>query len=364
MSCTAACGDLPGPQPVAVIACVLQLLAANEYAVVVIGVKAWHCICRQLTISNPLSNCQLVSPIVNQVFDNIICQSHLGEEHLEKRIGVALIELPFIGCKASIRILLFGIIIRQPLICCIVRGALANQIAVIYGSPINAANVLLAKRLTCITINVADRTANALAHNIAANAIYIGGAVSVLHCAAIVVAHNAANCIKAGHAACINVRITQFGYHAVKHLVNRALVVTNHAANVTCRSTIKPACYTACIIGSSQTAVIIANQTADILISAGNLAVIVNLIFIIGVICIASAFDGSAVAADKTAHVSFACNPCVFAVNEAAACDIAAVDTDQAAYIVNAHYNAVVLQSAFCDLPRADAKKAACVYTC
>ena len=360
-ACDATAGNLPGPQPAAVGADVLQLFALQQAAVVLISCKGiiFGINCSQLAAINPARDIKMICRIINPTFWQVICYRNLGQEHLQQRVSAFIIKLPgYILFIKSIAVQLLGI-----LAVFFQRSVFLDDIAV---AEIAAINVGVA--ICCIAINIAYLACIA-AHNVChiAIAFYRSSAISVAQLASSLITANdtadiadAADCTAIGISiiiklSAISISCACFGlgycYYAVEHLVQRAAVSTGNAANVAALSCIDHTGVIAC----RQRAAVITKQTADVfsckrcnstvccIIGAClNRTIVINLVFIIIVLIIATTGDNTMVDTNDATDICYTADITIYSVHQGGIADIRAkgIYTDNTA-------GAVFLRAAF-----------------
>ena len=355
----AAAGNLSGPQPAAVGADVLQSFALQQAVIVLISRKGivGRIICSQLAAINIAGDIKMVCRIVTPTFLQFICYRNLGQEHLQQRVSAFIVKLP--GCFLiikSIAVQLLGILAVFQ--CSII----INDIAV---SGSDAINVGVA--ICCIAINIAYLACIA-AYNIChiASACYRSSAVSVTQYAfSRVATHNAADIASAADCTAISISIiiklsaisiscACFGlgycYYAVEHLVQLAAVSTGNAADVAALSCLDHTGVIAC----RQRAAIIAKQTANVFFwnrcscnstvifiigACLNRTIVINLVFVIIVVIIATTGDNTIVDADDATDICYTADITIYSVHQGGFADSRAtvIYTDNTACTVFLH---------------------------
>ena len=344
-ACDATAGNLPGPQPAAVITDVLQLFALQQAAVVLISCKGiiFGINCSQLAAINPARDIKMICRIVNPTFLQVICYRNLGQEHLQQWVSAFIVKLPgYILFIKSIAVQLLGI-----LAVFFQRSVFLNDIAV----SDSAATVYVGAAICCIAINIAYLACIA-AHNVCyiAIACYRSSAISVGQLASSRITANdtadiasAADCTAIGISiiiklSAISISCACFGlgycYYAVEHLVQRAAVSTGNAANVAALSCID---YTG-VIACRQRAAVITKQTADVfsckrcnstvccIIGAClNRTIIVNLILIIIVLIIATTGDNTMVDTNDATDICYTADITIYSVHQGGIANIRAI---------------------------------------
>ena len=345
-ACDATAGNLPGPQPAAVITDILQSFALQQAVVVLISRKGivGRINCRKLAAINPAGDIKMVCRIVNPTFLQVICYRNLGQEHLQQWVSAFIIKLP--GCILiikSIAVQLLGI-----LAVFFQRSVFLDDIAV---ADIAAINVGAA--ICCIAINIAYLACIA-AHNVRylAIACYRSSAISVAQFAfSSITANDTADIASAADCTAISIGIiiklsaisiscACFGlgycYYAVEHLVQLAAVSTGNAANVTALLCLDHTGVIAC----RQRAAVIAKQTTDVfdvfsckrcnstvccIIGAClNRTIIVNLILIIIVLIIATTGDNTMVDTNDATDICYTADITIYSVHQGGVDDIRA----------------------------------------
>ena len=268
-ACDATAGNLPGPQPAAVITDVLQSFALQQAAVVLISLKSIvsRIICSKLAAINPAMDIKMICRIINPTLLQVRCYRNLGQEHLQQRVSAFIIKLPdFILIVKIIAVQLLGIV-------AVLQCSISiNDIAVSDSTMIN-----IGIPICCIAINIAYLACIA-AHNVRHTVIacYRSSAISVAQLASSrITANDTADIASAADCTAISIGIiiklsaisiscACFGlgycYYAVEHLVQRAAVSTGDTANVAALSCIDHTGVIAC----RQRAAVIAKQTADV----------------------------------------------------------------------------------------------------
>ena len=336
----ATAGNLSGPQPAAVGADVLQIFALQQAVIVLISRKGiiGRIICSKLAICNPAGDIKVVCRIINPIFLQIICYRNLGQENLQQRVSAVIVKLP--GCFLIIKIIAVQLLGILAVFCqCAI---FINDMTVA-----DSATVYVSADICCIAINIAY-VAFIAAYNVRhlAVACYLSSAVSVAQCASSsIAAHNAANIASAADCTAIGISILikllaisvsfagcglGYCYHAVEYLVQRAAVSTGNATNVAALS----CSYHAGVIASCQRAAVITKQTADVF--AGNwcnctalrivgaclnLAIVINLVFIIIVVGIATTGDNTMVDTNDTANICYTADITIYPVHQGGVAD-------------------------------------------
>ena len=341
-ACDATAGNLSGPQPAAVITGVLQFFALQQAVIVIISCKGimFGINCSKLAAINPARDIKMICRIINPTLLQVRCYRNLGQENLQQRISAFIIKLP--GCILiikSIAVQLLGIV--TVLQC----SVFLNDIAV---SDIAAINVGVA--ICCIAINIAYLACIA-AHNVChmASAFYRSSAISVAQRTCITANDtadiaSAADCTAIGISiiikpSAISISCACFGlgycYYAVEHLVQRAAVSTGDTANVAALSCIDHTGVIAC----RQRAAVIAKQTANvffwnrcscnstILFIIGaclNRTIVINLVFVIIVVIIATTGDNTMVNTNDATDICYTADITIYSVHQGGMADIRA----------------------------------------
>ena len=335
-ACVATAGNLSGPQPAAVGADVLQLFALQQAAVVIISCKGiiFGINCSQLAAINPTMDIKMIYRIVNPTFWHVICYRNLGQEHLQQWVSAFIVKLPGCIIIKSIAVQLLGII---AIFC--QRTVFLNDIAV---ADIAAINVGVA--ICCIAINIAYLACIA-AHNVCylAIACYRSSAISVAQLASNrITANDTADIASAADFPAISISIVRklsaisiscvcFGlsycYYAVEHLVQLAAVSTGDTANVAALSCLDYASVIAC----RQRAAVIAKQTANVFFwnrcscnstvifiigACLNRTIVINLVFVIIVVIIATTGDNTIVYADDATDIYYTADITIYSVHQ------------------------------------------------
>ena len=344
-ACDATAGNLPGPQPAAVITDVLQLFALQQAAVVLISCKGiiFGINCSQLAAINPARDIKMICRIVNPTFLQVICYRNLGQEHLQQWVSAFIVKLPgYILFIKSIAVQLLGIL-------AVLQCSISiNDIAVSDSAAIN-----VGVAICCIAINIAYLACIA-AHNVCyiAIACYRSSAISVAQFAfSSITANDTADIASAADCTAISIGIiiklsaisiscACFGlgycYYAVEHLVQLAAVSTGNAANVTALLCLDHTGVIAC----RQRAAVIAKQTTDVfdvfsckrcnstvccIIGAClNRTIIVNLILIIIVLIIATTGDNTMVDTNDATDICYTADITIYSVHQGGIADIRA----------------------------------------
>ena len=346
-ACDATAGNLPGPQPAAVITDILQSFALQQAVVVLISRKGivGRINCRKLAAINPAGDIKMVCRIVNPTFLQVICYRNLGQEHLQQWVSAFIVKLP--DC-----FLIFKIVAVQLLGILAVfsqRAVCLNDIAFANSATIYVCYVGVA--ICCIAINIAYLACIA-AYNICyiAIACYRSSAISVGQFASNrITANDTADIASAADCTAISISIiiklsaisiscVCFGlgycYYAVEHLVQRAAVSTGNAANVAALPCIDHTGVIAC----RQRAAVIAKQTADVfsckrcnstvccIIGAClNRTIVVNLILIIIVLIIATTGDNTMVDTNDATDICYTADITIYSVHQGGIANIRAI---------------------------------------
>ena len=341
----AAAGNLPGPQPAAVITDVLQSFALQQAAVVLISCKGivGRIICSQLAAINPARDIKMICRIVNPTFLQVAIYRNLGQEHLQQWVSAFIVKLP--GCILiikSIAVQLLGIV--TVLQC----SVFLNDIAISDSATIYVCYVGVA--ICCIAINIAYLACIA-AHNVrhTASAFYRSSAISVAQFASNrITANDTADIASAADCTAISIGIliklsaisiscACFGlgycYYAVEHLVQRAAVSTGNATDIAALSCIDYASVIAC----RQCTAVIAKQTADvcainccnctgllIVRACLNSAIVINLVFVIIVLIIATTSDNTMVNTNDATDICYTADITIYSVHQGGIADIRA----------------------------------------
>ena len=356
----AAAGNLPGPQPAAVDADILQFFALQQAVVVLISRKGIvsRIICSKLAAINPAMDIKMICRIINPTLLQVRCYRNLGQENLQQRVSAFIVKLP--GCFLIIKS------IAVQLLCILAvfsqRAVCLNDIAFANSATIYVCYVGVA--IYFIAINIAYLACIA-AHNVChiAIACYRSSAISVAQLAFSRITANdtadiasAADCTAIGISiiiklSAISISCACFGlgycYYAVEHLVQRAAVSTGDTANVAALSCIDHTGVIAC----RQRAAVIAKQTADVfswnrcscnstvccIIGAClNRTIVINLILIIIVLIIATTGDNTIVDANDTTDICYTADITIYSVHQGGIADIRAngIYTDNTACTV------------------------------
>ena len=338
----AAAGNLPGPQPAAVITDVLQSFALQQAAVVLISLKSIvsRIICSKLAICNPARDIKMICRIINPTFLQVAIYRNLSQEHLQQWVSAFIVKLP--GCILIIKIIAVQLLGILAVLQCSIS---INDIAVSDSAAIN-----VGVAICCIAINIAYLACIA-AHNVChiASACYRSSAVSVAQFAFSRITANdtadiasAADCTAIGigiiiKLSAISISCACFGlgycYYAVEHLVQRAAVSTGDTANVAALSCIDHTGIIAC----RQRAAVIAKQTADVfackrcnstilcIIGAClNRTIVINLVFVIIVVIIATTGDNTMVDTNDATDICYTADITIYSVHQGGIADIRA----------------------------------------
>ena len=333
----ATAGNLPGPQPAAVITDVLQSFALQQAAVVLISLKSIvsRIICSKLAICNPARDIKMICRIINPTFLQVAIYRNLSQEHLQQRVSAFIVKLP--GCILIIKIIAVQLLGIVTVLQC---SVFLNDIAISDSATIYVYYVGVA--ICCIAINIAYLACIA-AHNVChiAIACYRSSAISVAQLAFSRITANdtadiasAADCTAIGigiiiKLSAISISCACFGlgycYYAVEHLVQRAAVSTGNAANVAALLCLDHTGVIAC----RQRAAVIAKQTADVfsckrcnstvccIIGAClNRTIIVNLILIIIVLIIATTSDNTMVNTNDATDICYTADITIYSVHQ------------------------------------------------
>ena len=342
----AAAGNLPGPQPAAVITDVLQSFALQQAAVVLISLKSIvsRIICSKLAICNPARDIKMICRIINPTFLQVAIYRNLSQEHLQQRVSAFIIKLP--DCILIIKIIAVQLLGIVTVLQC---SVFLNDIAISDSATIYVCYVGVA--ICCIAINIAYLACIA-AHNVChiAIACYRSSAISVAQLASsLITANDTADIASAADCTAISIGIiiklsaisiscACFGlgycYYAVEHLVQRAAVSTGDTANVAALSCIDHTGVIAC----RQRAAVIAKQTADvfswnrfnstalcIVRACLNRTIIVNLILIIIVLIIATTGDNTMVNTNDATDICYTADITIYSVHQGGIADIRAI---------------------------------------
>ena len=344
----AAAGNLPGPQPAAVGANVLQSFALQQAVVVLISCKGIvvRIICSQLAVFNPAVDIKMICRIINPTVLQVAIYRNLSQEHLQQRVSAFIIKLP--GCILIIKIIAVQLLGIVTVLQC---SVFLNDIAISDSATIYVCYVGVA--ICCIAINIAYLACIA-AHNVChiAIACYRSSAISVAQLAFSRITANdtadiasAADCTAIGISiiiklSAISISCACFGlgycYYAVEHLVQRAAVSTGNAADVAALLCLDHTGVIAC----RQRAAVIAKQTTDVfdvfsckrcnstvccIIGAClNRTIIVNLILIIIVLIIATTGDNTMVDTNDATDICYTADITIYSVHQGGIADIRA----------------------------------------
>ena len=339
----ATAGNLSGPQPAAVGADILQIFALQQAVVVLISCKGIvvRIIRSKLAVFNPAVDIKMICRIINPTVLQVICYCNLGQEHLQQRVSAFIVKLP--GCILlikSIAVQLLGIL---AVFC--QRTVFLDDIAVS-----DSATIYVSVAIYCIAINIAYLACIA-AYNVChiASACYLSSAISVGQLASsLITANNTADIASAADYTAIGISIiiklsaisiscACFGlgycYYAVEHLVQRTAVSTGDTADVPALSCINHTGVIAC----RQRAAVIAKQTADVfackrcnstvccIIGAClNRTIVVNLVFIVIIVGIATTSDNTMVDANDATDICYTADITIYSVHQGGIADIRA----------------------------------------
>ena len=329
----ATAGNLPGPQPAAVVADVFQRFTLQQAVIVLIRYKGIvsRIICSQLAAINPARDIKMVCCIINPTFLQVACYRNLSQENLQQRISAFIVKLP--GCFLIIKIIavqLLGIL-------AVFQFAIINDMTVADSATIN-----IGAAICCIAIDIAYMTFIA-AYDVChiASSCYRSSAVSIAQFAtSSIAAHNAADIASAADCTAISIGIiiklsaisvsfTGFGlgycYYAVEYLVQLAAVSTGDATDVAALLCIDHAS----VVARRQCASVIAKQTADVFaINCCNCTglrivgacldstIVINLVFVIIVVGIAATSDNTMVDANDTTDICYTADIAVHPVHQ------------------------------------------------
>ena len=340
-ACDATAGNLSGPQPAAVDADVLQIFALQQAVVVLISRKGIvvRIICSQLAAINPARDIKMICRIINPTVLQVASCRNLGQENLQQRVSAFIIKLP--GCILiikSIAVQLLGI-----LAVFFQRSVFLDDIAVSDSTVIN-----ISIAICCIAINIAYLACIA-AHNVChiAIACYRSSAVSVAQRTCIT-ANDTADIASATDCTAIGISIIiklsaisisftgcslGYCYYAVEYLVQRAAISTGDTADVAALLCLDHTGVIAC----RQRAAVIAKQTADVfsckrcnstvccIIGAClNRAIVVNLVFVIIVLIIATTSDNTMVNTNDATDICYTADITIYPVHQGRIADIRA----------------------------------------
>ena len=341
-ACDATAGNLSGPQPAAVGTDVLQIFALQQAAVVLISCKGIvvRIICFKLAAINPALDIKMVCRIINPTFWQVRCYRNLGQENLQQRVSTFIIKLP--GCILIIKNIAVQLLGILAVLQCFIR---INDIAVV-----DSVTVYVGVAICCIAINIAYLACIA-AHNVRhiAVACYRSSAISVGQLASsLITANDTADIASAADCTAISIgiiiKLTAFSisfaccslgycYYAVEYLVQRAAVSTGNAADVAALSCIDHTGVIAC----RQRAAVIAKQTADVfackrcnstvccIIGAClNRTIVVNLVFIVIIVGIATTGDNTMVDANDATDICYTADITIYSVHQGGIADIRA----------------------------------------
>ena len=337
----AAAGNLPGPQPAAVGADVLQSFALQQAVVVLISRKSivGRIICFKLAVFNPAVDIKMICRIINPTFLQVAIYRNLGQEHLQQRVSAFIVKLP--GCILIIKIIavqLLGI-----LAVFFQRTVFLDDIAVS-----DSATIYVGVAIYCIAVNIAYIACIA-AHNVRhiAIACYLSSAISIAQRTCIAANDTADIAITTDCTAIfINISIKLSAssisfacfslsncYYAVENLVQRAAVSTGNATDIAALLCLDYAGIIAC----RQRAAVIAKQTADvfscirckstalcIIGTCLNRTIVINLILIIIVLIIAPTGDNTMVDTNDATDICYTADITVYSVHQGGIADIRA----------------------------------------
>ena len=338
----ATAGNLPGPQPAAVGAGVLQFFALQQAAVVLISLKSivGRIICFKLIVFNPAVDIKMICRVINPTILQVRCYRNLGQENLQQRVSTFIINLPdFILIIKSIAVQLLGIL---AVLQCYIS---INDIAVA-----DSATIYVGVAICFIAIDIAY-LAFITAHNVrhTASACYRSSAISVAQLAfSRITANDTADIASAADCTAISIGIiiklsaisiscACFGlgycYYAVEHLVQRAAVSTGDTANVAALSCLDHTGVIAC----RQRAAVIAKQTANvfswnrfnstalcIVRACLNRTIVINLVFVIIVVGIATTSDNTMVNTNDATDICYTADITIYSVHQGGVADIRA----------------------------------------
>ena len=337
----AAAGNLPGPQPAAVGTDVLQIFALQQAVVVLISCKGIvvRIICSQLAAINPAGDIKMVCCIINPTFLQVAIYRNLSQEHLQQWVSAFIVKLP--GCILlikSIAVQLLGIL---AVFC--QRTVFLDDIAV---SDSTVINVGVAIYFIAINIAyIACIAANNVCH--IASACYRSSAISIAQRTCIT-ANDTADIASAADCTAISIGILiklsaisiscacfnlGYCYYAVEHLVQRAAVSTGDTADVPALSCIDHTGVIAC----RQRAAVITKQTADvfsckrcnstvccIVRACLNHTIVINLVFVIIVVGIATTGDNTMIDANNATDICYTADITIYSVHQGGIADIRA----------------------------------------
>ena len=337
----AAVGNLPGPQPAAVITDVLQSFALQQAAVVLISLKSIvsRIICSKLAICNPARDIKMICRIINPTVLQVAIYRNLSQEHLQQRVSMFIIKLP--DCSLifkTIAVQLLGII------AVFLQFTISiNDIAVSDSTVIN-----ISIAICCIAVNIAYIACIA-AHNVRyiAIACYRSSAISIAQRTCIT-ANDTADIAVAADCTVISVsiiiKLSSSGisfacfslgncYYAVENLVQRTAISTGNATNIAALLCLDYACVIAC----RQRAAVSTKQTADVfsckrcngtvlcIIGAClNRTVVINLVLVIIVVGVAPTGDNTMVDTDNTTYICYTADITIYSVHQGGIADIRA----------------------------------------
>ena len=336
----ATAGNLPGPQPAAVGAGVLQFFALQQAVVVLISCKGiiYGINCRKLAAINPAMDIKMICRIINPTLLQVRCYRNLGQENLQQRVSAFIVKLPgYILIIKSIAVQLLGIIAVF-----FQRSVFLDDIAIS-----DSATIYVGVIICCIAINIAYLACIA-AYNICyiAIAFYLSSAISVAQLAFSSIAANdtadiasAADCTAIGISiiiklSAISVSFAGFGlgycYYAVEYLVQLAAVSTGDTTDVAALLCIDHAS----VVARRQCASVIAKQTADVFASnccnctalcivrtCLDSAIVINLVFVIIVVGVAATGDNTMVDANDTTDICYTADITIYPVHQGGIAD-------------------------------------------
>ena len=344
-ACDATAGNLPGPQPAAVITDILQSFALQQAVVVLISCKGIvvRIICSQLAVFNPAVDIKMICRIINPTVLQVAIYRNLSQEHLQQRVSAFIIKLP--GCILIIKIIAVQLLGIVTVLQC---SVFLNDIAISDSATIYVCYVGVA--ICCIAINIAYLACIA-AHNVChiAIACYRSSAVSVAQMASSLITANdtadiadAADCTAIGISiiiklSAISISCACFGlgycYYAVEYLVQRAAVSTGDTADVPALSCLDHTGVIAC----RQRSAVIAKQTADvfswnrfnstalcIVRACLNRTIVINLVFVIIVVGIATTGDNTMIDANNATDICYTADITIYSVHQGGIADIRA----------------------------------------
>ena len=341
-ACDATAGNLSGPQPAAIITDVLQSFALQQAVIVLISRKSIvvRIICSQLAVFNPTMDIKMICRIINPTFLQVAIYRNLSQEHLQQWVSAFIVKLP--GCILIIKIIAVQLLGILAVLQCSIS---INDIAVSDSAAIN-----VGVAICCIAINIAYLACIA-AHNVChiASACYRSSAVSVAQFASnSIAANNATDIAVAADCTAISIGIIiklsaisiscacfslGYCYYAVEHLVQRAAVSTGDTADVPALSCIDHTGVIAC----RQRAAVITKQTADvfsckrcnstvccIVRACLNHTIVINLVFVIIVVGIATTGDNTMIDANNATDICYTADITIYSVHQGGIADIRA----------------------------------------